>query len=136
MIGGHYIYQIDATELVPLTMTSSRSKVDRNVEETRFLSILNNLDLSRSFYFSYSYDITRTLQHNMMRERRAFEQGLDHPDMHDFNAMFVWNHYLLEPAIGAIKKTFDWCLPIIHGYVDQACMYSIPIIIIAILTML
>ena len=122
MIGGHYIYQVDGTELVPLTTSSSRSKFDRNAEETRFLSILSNLDLSRSFYFSYSYNITRTLQHSMMRERRAFEQGLDHPDKHDFNAMFVWNHYLLEPAIEALKNTFDWCLPIIHGYVDQASM--------------
>jgi hypothetical protein len=57
MIGGHYVYQIDGTDLVPLvTSQNSRFKPDsRNAEETRFLGILNNLDLSRSFYFSYSY---------------------------------------------------------------------------------
>lgn len=121
MIGGHYVYQIDGTELVPLTSsTSSRSKADKNPDEARFVGILHNLDLSRSFYFSYSYDITRTLQHNITRRRDALQRGLPNPNRSDHNAMFVWNHHLLEPAIAALKNTYDWCLPIIHGYVDQS----------------
>ncbi|KAI9800318.1 MAG: phosphatidylinositol-3,5-bisphosphate 5-phosphatase [Piccolia ochrophora] len=123
LIGGHYIYQVDGTELIPLTVpSSSRFKMDRNPEEARFLGILHNLDLSRSFYFSYSYDITRTLQHNMTRERRAMSDAIPPSDQNDFNAMFVWNHYLLEPAEAAIKYTFDWCRPVVHGYVDQATL--------------
>ncbi|KZF23226.1 hypothetical protein L228DRAFT_245965 [Xylona heveae TC161] len=123
MIGGHYVYQVDGTELVPLTTASaSRLRPDKNPEEARFLGILNNLDLSRSFYFSYSYDITRTLQHNMVREREALAAGLSQPKSPDYNAMFVWNHYLLEPAMAALKNTYDWCLPIIHGFVDQATL--------------
>ncbi|KAF2188095.1 hypothetical protein K469DRAFT_724694 [Zopfia rhizophila CBS 207.26] len=93
MIGGHYIYRVDGTELIPLTTGStSRFQKDRNPEEARFLSILNNLDLTRSFYFSYSYNITRSLQQNIIRERQ------------DFQDMFVWNHYLLGPARAALKS--------------------------------
>ena len=121
MIGGHYIYQIDGTELVSLTMSSSsRFKVDRDAEEARFIGILNNLDLSRSFYFSYSYDITRTLQHNILRERQAMQQGNGDSSLKHWNPMFVWNHHLLDPASEALKNTYDWCLPIVHGFVDQA----------------
>lgn len=124
MIGGHYIYRIDGTELVPLTTGStSRFQRDRNPEEVRFLSILNNLDLSRSFYFSYSYNITRSLQQNIIREREALSQGFRYSS-YDFNDMFVWNNYLLEPARAALKSTYDWCLPIIHGFIHQSCMYS------------
>lgn len=124
MVGGHYVYQIDGTELVPLVTTqNSRFKPDsRNAEETRFLGILNNLDLSRSFYFSYSYDITNTLQHNILKERNAMTQGLPRPYPPQYNDMFVWNNYLLRPATVALKNTYDWCLPIIHGYMDQAGM--------------
>lgn len=124
MVGGHYVYQIDGTELVPLVTTqNSRFKPDsRNAEETRFLGILNNLDLSRSFYFSYSYDITNTLQHNILKERNAMTQGLPRPYPPEYNDMFVWNNYLLRPATVALKNTYDWCLPIIHGYMDQAGM--------------
>ena len=122
MIGGHFVYQIDGTELVPLTTGSnSRFKPDmKNSEEARFLGILHNLDLTRSFYFSYSYDITRTLQHNICMEREALVKGIPYPHPHNYNSMFVWNSYLLQPASAALKNTFDWCLPIIHGYIDQA----------------
>lgn len=119
MVGGHYIYQIEGTELVPLT--PGKFKPDsRNTEEQRFLGILNNLDLTRSFYYSYSYDVTRTLQHNVIREREALAQGILPPSDDDFNSMFVWNNYLLEPAVTALRDPYDWCRPIIHGYIDQA----------------
>lgn len=120
MIGGHYVYQVDGTELVPLTTgPNSRFKPDaRNPEESRFLGILNNLDLSRSFYFSYSYDITNTLQHNTMKERHALSLNIPRPQ--DYNSMFVWNSYLLQPAATVLKNTYDWFRPVIHGYVDQS----------------
>ncbi|KAM0323427.1 hypothetical protein ACHAQA_008706 [Verticillium albo-atrum] len=121
MIGGHYVYQIDGTELVPLTPARFKTDV-RNTEESRFLAILNNLDLTRSFYYSYSYDITRTLQHNMARERDALAKGLATNPGDDFNAMFVWNSHLLQPVAQALSEPFDWCRPIIHGYIDQAAL--------------
>ena len=120
VIGGHYIYQIDGTELVPLCTSTSRSKVDRDSEEARFVSILNNVDLTRSFYFSYSYDISRTLQHNIARERQVLQQNTSNDSHQAYNDMFIWNHYLLEPALSVMKNVYDWCLPIIHGFVDQA----------------
>ncbi|KYK61913.1 hypothetical protein DCS_03058 [Drechmeria coniospora] len=114
MVGGHYIYQVEGTELVPLG--SGRSKPDsRNTEEQRFLGILNNLDLTKSFYYSYSYDVTHTLQHNITRERTALARGRPPPSSHDFNSMFVWNDYLLQPAIEALPNAYDWCRPIIHA---------------------
>jgi phosphatidylinositol 3,5-bisphosphate 5-phosphatase len=125
MIGGHFVYSVDGTELVPLTTgASSRFKTSdaKNAEEARFLGILNNLDLTRSFYFSYSYDVTRTLQHNIMTERAAIAKGCPYPHKQDYNSMFVWNSYLLQPATSALKNTYDWCLPVIHGYIDQAGM--------------
>ncbi|KAI9893150.1 MAG: phosphatidylinositol-3,5-bisphosphate 5-phosphatase [Vezdaea aestivalis] len=123
MIGGHYIYQIDGTELISLTSSSSsRFKLDRNPEETRFVGILNNLDLTKSFYFSYSYDVTRTLQHNILRERKGLSPQSKIKIGEDFNEMFVWNDYLLEPVLKTLNNPYDWCLRIVHGYVDQASM--------------
>lgn len=121
MIGGHYVYQIDGTELIPLTPPKYKPDV-RNTEESRFLAILNNLDLTRSFYYSYSYDITRSLQHNITRERTALIDGLPGATYDDYNSMFVWNNHLLTPASGALHDSFDWCRPIIHGYIDQAAI--------------
>ncbi|KAI9751629.1 MAG: phosphatidylinositol-3,5-bisphosphate 5-phosphatase [Lichina confinis] len=136
VIGGHYIYQVDGTELVSLAKPStSRFRSDRHPEEARFLTILNNLDLTRSFYFSHSYNVTRTLQRNIIHARQNVQAAAPGSRKHDLNDMVVWNHYLLEPALKLLKSTLDWCLPIVHGHVDQSTLYvhgrSIHITIIA-----
>ncbi|KAJ4379757.1 phosphatidylinositol-3,5-bisphosphate 5-phosphatase [Didymella sp. IMI 355093] len=122
MLGGHYIYQVDGTEMIPLTTGSTaRFQKDRNPEEARFLASLANLDLTRSFYFSYSYNITRSLQQNIIHERTGLNNGIENPER-DYQDMFVWNHYLLDPARLALKNVYDWCHPVIHGYVDQSSL--------------
>lgn len=122
MLGGHYIYQVDGTEMISLTTgASSRFQKDRNPEEARFLASLANLDLTRSFYFSYSYNITRSLQQNIVHERIALNEGTENPER-NFQDMFVWNHYLLDPARAVLKNVYDWCHPVIHGYVDQSSL--------------
>ena len=122
IIGGHYVYQVDGTDLITLAPTNSSRIKNLDVEEGRFVSILHNLDLSRSFYFSYSYDITRTLQKNVVREREELQHPQANNEVDYHNSMFVWNHHLLQPACAAMRKTYDWCLPIVHGFVDQATL--------------
>ncbi|KAL2856917.1 SacI domain protein [Aspergillus pseudodeflectus] len=124
MLGGHYVYKIDGTELISLTTpsSSSRFKPEKNPEEARYIAILNNLDLTRAFYFSYSYDVTHTLQHNINRDRKLHQDGLPRELLQDYNTMFIWNHHLLAPAIMTLRNPYQWCLPIIHGYVNQAKM--------------
>lgn len=48
-------------------MRSYRVLLDRfgeNWEEGRYKSLFSSMDLTRDFYFSYSYDLTSTLQDN------------------------------------------------------------------------
>ncbi|EWC45362.1 hypothetical protein DRE_00761 [Drechslerella stenobrocha 248] len=126
MLGGHYIYQIEATELIPIVPAMSSKRADKNPEEGRFMGIFGNLDLTRNFYFSYSYDITRTLQYNLSKAREALKNGLQ-PSLTlsaDYNEMFAWNHYMLQPALQYMTNTFDWCLPLLHGFLDQ-CKISV-----------
>jgi hypothetical protein len=120
MVGGYYIFKVEATELIPLTTeSSSLFERSRSAEEQRYLTIFNNLDLNTSFYFSYSYNITRTLQQNVINRRQKLAEGITTSD-HDINDMYVWNHHLLHPAIKHLKNPYDWCLPVIHGFIDQS----------------
>ncbi|KAL9058079.1 MAG: hypothetical protein Q9162_001941 [Coniocarpon cinnabarinum] len=58
-IGGHYIFQIEDTDLIPLTTgSSSNFRGNRNAEENRFLSILGNLDLHPIDVFGRNIYIT------------------------------------------------------------------------------
>jgi hypothetical protein len=122
LLGGHYVYHIDETRLISIASDELR-KTDRNPEEARYLSTLDHLDISKTFYFSYSYDITRTLQANILRQRDLFERGSasgSNPDVRSYNDMFVWNYFLLQSGEGQPREISSWCLPIIHGFVDQA----------------
>ena len=76
------------------------------------LNTFQQVDLTKNFYFSYSYDVTNTLQTNLTvpdDERR-------------WNTRFMWNHHLLSPAFDLTdaKRRSRWVLPLIHGFVDQA----------------
>lgn len=46
-----------------------------NQDEIRYLKMFQNVDLSSNFYFSYSYDITHTLQYNLT-PCNHYDQGL------------------------------------------------------------
>ncbi|AMD21092.1 HEL189Cp [Eremothecium sinecaudum] len=118
VVGGHSLYHIDSTELVPIS--ASYKKPDAT--ESKFLSTFQNLDLTKSFYFSYTYDLTNTLQTNILRKKL---EGVGREDIMipsgiiDYNEMFMWNSHLLEDVIPCIDTVYDWFQPIIHGFIDQ-----------------
>ncbi len=109
LLGGHYLYHIDDTELIPII---ARRKYDGGADEQRFMSSFHSLDITKTFYFSYAYDLTNTLQFNMLRG--------DQTGSATYNEMFVWNHHMLKKPIEKLGMGSGWCLPIIHGFIDQA----------------
>ncbi|ORX37871.1 SacI homology domain-domain-containing protein [Kockovaella imperatae] len=107
LLGGHYIYHCDETTLLTIA-----SKTERTAQETKLLNIFQQVDLTKNFYFSYSYDITNTLQINLTVSAAQRK----------WNTRFMWNYHLAIPAFN-LEETQDrcrWVLPLIHGFVDQA----------------
>lgn len=120
LIGGHYVYHIDETQLLPLCHSSIYRKPDRRSEENRYLTTFQSFDLSKTFYFSYTYNITQTLQTNLVREKRNLDNRNEKRSFQDYNKMFVWNQALLKPTMSGFENSIRWFLPIIHGFMDQA----------------
>uniref|UniRef100_A0A8C2HVJ3 FIG4 phosphoinositide 5-phosphatase n=1 Tax=Cyprinus carpio TaxID=7962 RepID=A0A8C2HVJ3_CYPCA len=61
-IGGHSIYKIEDTNMIYIPNDSVRVT---HPDEARYVRIFQNVDLSSNFYFSYSYDLSHSLQYNM-----------------------------------------------------------------------
>ncbi|EDK40984.2 hypothetical protein PGUG_05082 [Meyerozyma guilliermondii ATCC 6260] len=130
ILGGHFVYHIDETKLIPLDIHYARPI--KYSDEERLLSIFKYLDLGKTFYFSYSYDITNSLQTNFMRYKdagnamRNTENASDNEtkqratDVIKHNDRFVWNKVLLKPLESQDITIYEWFQPIIHGFVDQA----------------
>lgn len=124
IIGGHFIYHIDETKLIPLDLNYKRP--EKYSDEEKLLSIFKYLDLGKTFYFSYTYDITNSLQTNFIRHKKAALSSLKQDQeptrkIFEHNERFVWNNLLLKPVLSQPDvATYEWFQPIIHGFIDQA----------------
>lgn len=119
-IGGNSIYGISATQQLHVSLPEKDNVaiawinrwLNPSAEEDaekRYLGLFHVLDLTKDFYFSYSYDITHTLQHNMTT-------GQSEP-----SEMFTWNSYLtreLKTCLsgGAVKELV---IPLVLGCYEQ-----------------
>lgn len=147
-IGNHIIYTIKDTTIFKIT---NDTKSSTNPLESKYLKMFINVDLSSNFYFSYSYDLTRTLQYNLAQPKFvgddvdiSTEQILDWDDGNDkeermyayrssSRKKFVWNEFLLQPMKKKVIHK-DWMLELIHGFVNQSSIsiYGLPIYVLLI----
>ena len=138
-IGVNSIYTIKNTETVPLKPAEgpaangddpssvllsmwNRGKrsvglglSNREIAELRYQGIYQVMDLSKNFFFSYTYDMTRSLQENFLE---ANTKPFPPPHFKDF---FAWNHFLTREFKECLNEhsSYSWLLPIIHGAVNQ-----------------
>lgn len=141
-IGHHTIYKIQDTHMIYIPHESIRNI---HPDEPRYVKMFQNIDLASNFYFSYSYDITHTLQYNLSHPRQFIpntQQTSEYvlPDNVDLlttsivsndesennygirshpHNKFVWNKHLLQEAINAELHP-DWILYITHGFIGQS----------------
>lgn len=85
------------------------------VAESRYMGLFQFVDITKDFYFSYTYDLTQSLQHNyIMCNLKTFPP----PPPQE---CFEWNHHLTEDLrliLGDSSSSY-WILPIIHGSYEQ-----------------
>eukprot|EP00698_Gefionella_okellyi_P005109 TRINITY_DN14690_c0_g1_i1.p1 TRINITY_DN14690_c0_g1~~TRINITY_DN14690_c0_g1_i1.p1 ORF type:complete len:980 (+),score=173.27 TRINITY_DN14690_c0_g1_i1:85-3024(+) len=102
-IGGHAVYGIDDAALLPIPHKSVM--VQSNSDESRYKNLFLSLDVTRDFYYSYTYDLTLPLQTNMKRrEVPPCER-------------FIWNRYLMSPL--QITTFSTWSVTLLHGFFEQ-----------------
>lgn len=73
-IGYHTIYKVEDTKLVYIPNEPPTEYIN---EESRYVRAFNSIDITSNFYFSYSYDISHSLQYNLspIRGQRFIEEA-------------------------------------------------------------
>ncbi|KAI0063033.1 hypothetical protein BV25DRAFT_1803057 [Artomyces pyxidatus] len=115
LLGGHYLYHCESTELVPIPFNH---KVDKPGEEQRLINVFKQVDMTKNFYFSYTYDLTSTLQSNLTSRNKSSSGG-----GWPFTDRYAWNYHMFTSAFqdqAHASTKAHWILPVIHGHVDQA----------------
>ncbi|OVA11474.1 Synaptojanin [Macleaya cordata] len=108
-ICGHAIYAIDESQLITVPHVSIQSDVAHSKTEQRYKKLLSSVDLTKDFFFSYTYPIMRSLQKNVLamgEERMPYEN------------IFVWNAFLTQAIRSRCNNTL-WTIPLVHGHFKQ-----------------
>lgn len=81
VIGHHTIYKIEDTSMIYIPNDTIRVF---HPDEQRYVKMFQSIDLSSNFYFSYSYDLTHTLQSNMTPPKHI-KPDIFHTNAKDLN---------------------------------------------------
>ncbi|XP_026441021.1 phosphoinositide phosphatase SAC2-like [Papaver somniferum] len=105
VIDGHVIYAISKSEMIPIPYHSVQT--DKN--ENRYKKLLCSIDLTKDFFFSYSYHVMRSLQKNLCDAQTG-------PDIYE--NMFVWNEFLTRGIRHNLENTL-WTVALVYGFFKQ-----------------
>ncbi|KAL9224175.1 hypothetical protein vseg_000237 [Gypsophila vaccaria] len=111
-ICGHTIYGVSKSELIPLPNSAERVGVPVPRNENRYKKLLCMVDLTKDFFFSYSYNVMRTLQKNL-RDRKSGQVI--------YESMFVWNEFLTRGIRIHLQNTL-WTVALVYGFFGQATL--------------
>ncbi|KAK3007051.1 hypothetical protein RJ639_017070 [Escallonia herrerae] len=106
-ICGHTVYAISKSEMIAFPDSVVRSK-----NEDRYKKLLCMVDLTKDFFFSYSYHVMRSLQKNTCENERG--QVL-------YETMFVWNEFLTRGIRNLLQNTL-WTVALVYGFFKQAAL--------------
>lgn len=79
----------------------------------RYKKLLSSVDLTKDFFYSYTYPIMRSLQNNVLS---MGEDGMP------YDNIFVWNSYLTHTIRSRCKNTM-WTIALVHGHFKQVLAY-------------
>ncbi|KAF5931689.1 hypothetical protein HYC85_027860 [Camellia sinensis] len=108
-ICGHAVYAISKSEMIPVPNSTVQSNMDYSKNENRYKKLLCSVDLTKDFFFSYSYHVMHSLQKNL--SNRETGQIL-------YETMFVWNDFLTRGIHNHLKNTL-WTVALVYGFFKQ-----------------
>ncbi|KAG2581030.1 hypothetical protein PVAP13_6KG006150 [Panicum virgatum] len=108
-ICGHAIYCIDESQMITIPHSSMQTDVATSKNELRYKKLLASVDLTKDFFYSYTYPIMQSLQQN-----DTYAGIKEMP----YENLFVWNTFLAEPIRSRCRNTL-WTVALVHGHFKQ-----------------
>ncbi|KAE8687584.1 Phosphoinositide phosphatase SAC3 [Hibiscus syriacus] len=111
-ICGHNVYAVSKSEMIPLPISTVNPGISDVRNENRYKKLLGTVDLTKDFFFSYSYHVMRSLQKNLCNNEQG--QVL-------YETMFVWNEFLTRGIRNHLQNTL-WTVALVYGFFKQASL--------------
>ncbi|XP_057841139.1 phosphatidylinositol-3-phosphatase SAC1 [Cryptomeria japonica] len=108
-ICGHAIYGIEDSQLITIPHSSVQTDLAHSKTELRYKKLLSSVDLTKDFFYSYTYPIMQSLQKNVLANDMAGMQ---------YENLFVWNAFLTRTIRQKCNNT-RWTVALVHGNFRQ-----------------
>ena len=130
-IGKYSINRANNLRLIPLFYSNLIKKEKIYNLEFKYVSLFQSAEFAKEMYFSYNYNMTKTLQRNFIENFKTeictsyknnfhkdnkLENGIDLEK--SSNHYFMWNYYHLKEFTNCIKNDI-WFVYFIYGYFEQ-----------------
>ncbi|KAF0371055.1 SacI-likey domain-containing protein [Gigaspora margarita] len=117
-IGKHDIFQADKFRILPFAKNNHRLSGQQAQDEKRYLSLVESLLKCGAYYFSYTYDLTHSLQRQSQLGDLASKPLWQRAD-----DRFFWNRYLQSKLINFTvnnpdQDLSDFILPVVFGFIS------------------
>ena len=136
-INKHIINKIEKLRYIPLFFSKEIKNEKEYNLELKYLSIFQSMDCLNQMYYSYSYNLTKTLQRNYIEnlKKEIITKSLKTKKKNSSNSnkkkeknplkevtsdYFLFNYYH-QKEFYPILKNKNWCLFIIFGFFCQNC---------------
>ena len=129
-IAKHTINRANNLRLIPLFYSNLIKKEKIYDLEFKYVSIFQSADFSKEMYFSYNYNMTKTLQRNFIEnfkselsstyDKNFFKENKTNEiDLEKItNHYFLWNFFHLSEFTQCVKNEL-WFVYFIYGYFEQ-----------------
>lgn len=107
------IWRLLETDIIPYARSLASLTDEQKLYNDKYLSMIQQVLSTPYFYFSYSYDLTHTLQ----RLYYTAEEFLQMPLYERADIRFVWNQSLMRDFT-VQSELSRFCLPLMHGFVS------------------
>ncbi|XP_066975235.1 phosphatidylinositol-3-phosphatase SAC1 isoform X1 [Macrobrachium rosenbergii] len=107
------IWRMCDTEIVPYARTTASLTSEQKVYNDVYLSMIQQVLATPYFYFSYTYDLTHTLQRLYYTAEDFLQMALHERA----DVRFVWNQHLLRDLCVQPEMS-PFCLPLVHGFIS------------------
>lgn len=124
-VAGLEFRRVTKAAIIPLIKSGVPLSEERQADEDRYLELLHAAISSHQFYFSYTHDVTQTLQRLATRPATATvaattaganKAGAGAPLWQRADDRFFWNRELVPELVAA--KAHDWIVPMMNAFLD------------------
>ena len=129
-IAKYTINRANNLRLIPLFYSNLIKKEKIYDLEFKYVSIFQSAEFAKEMYFSYNYNMTKTLQRNFIEnfkteicasyEKNFYKDNSSNEiDLDKItNHYFLWNYYHLSEFVNCVKNEL-WFVYFIYGYFEQ-----------------